>query len=41
MLLTMSQAYVQAHAAAAFETFTDHVLGTHLARAFLVGIAFT
>lgn len=41
MHVIMSQAYIQAHAAAAFETFTDHVLGAHLASAFLVWIAFT
>ena len=41
MLLIMSEAYVQAHAAAAFETFTDHVLGVHLTNAFLVWIAHT
>ena len=37
----MSEMYVQPHAAAAFESFPDHVLGIHLADASLVWIADT
>lgn len=41
MLLIMTETYMQAHATAAFESFADHVLGIHLANAFLVWIAHT